>query len=325
MGEIWTICEHREGKLKEASLQIAGKAKELAAATSSEAVSLVLGKEAGAIAEQAAAAGAKVLLLEHDLLENYTPEGYAKVLADLAGERNPSTILLAHTSAMGKDLAPRLAARLDAGQAADVVDIALDGSELIFTKPVYAGKAYVKMKIKSEIKIATVRPNSFPKPSAGEAGAVEKISVSLSDADIRAKFKAFKKTESARPELVEADKIVSGGRGIQGPENYVLIEQLADAMGAAAGASRAVVDAGWRPHSDQVGQTGKTVSPNLYVACGISGAIQHLAGMGTSKVIVAINKDPEAPIFKVATYGVVGDLFKVVPALTEEVKKLVQA
>lgn len=322
MADAWVIAEHQENKLKKVSLQAAGAAKKLAASSGGACVGIVLGKESDEVANELACYTEKVLFLEHDLLQTYRTESYAKAIADLVAERKPGYIVMVHTAYMGRDLAPRLAARLNAGCAADCVAIDGDGEDIAFTKPVYAGKAFIKMKIGSSLKVVTVRPNAFAAAEKHDPKEVEKISPDLTESDVRTKVLEFQKTGGERPELTEAEIIVSGGRGIKGPENYYLIEELADTMGAAVGASRAVVDAGWRPHSDQVGQTGKTVSPNLYIACGISGAIQHLAGMSSSKVIVAINTDKEAPIFKVATYGIVGDLFEIVPLLKEEIKQL---
>ena len=200
----------------------------------------------------------------------------------------------------------------------------IDGQgNLIARRPIYAGKAYVEVGFEGRPQMASVRPNAFPMPApAAQKAPVERVKAEVKPEEVRTAVKEFVKTAGERPELTEADIIVSGGRGMKAAENFKILEELADVLGAAVGASRAAVDAGWRPQSDQVGQTGKTVSPNLYIACGISGAIQHLAGMGTSKYIVAINKDPEAPIFQKADYGIVADLFDAVPVMTEELKKL---
>jgi electron transfer flavoprotein alpha subunit len=223
---------------------------------------------------------------------------------------------------MGKDLAPRIAAKLEAGLASEITELRNDGGNLIATRPVYAGKAYVDVKITSEVKIYSLRPNVFkPEQTENVSFDVENVKIDLSNNDFSAAVKET--TVSAEKiDVAEANIIVSGGRGLKAPENYHLVEELAKVLGAAVGSSRAVVDAGWRPHSEQVGQTGKTVSPNLYIACGISGAIQHLAGMSSSKCIVAINKDKDAPIFQIADYGIVGDVFEILPALTEEFKKV---
>jgi electron transfer flavoprotein alpha subunit len=224
----------------------------------------------------------------------------------------------------GKDLSSRLSAKLDVAMAQDCTAFAIEDGNLVAIRPIYAGKAYAKVTFEnSSPQMAAARPKvmELNEPDASKSAEVVDAEFTLDDGDLKTSVVDVVKDESGKVDLTEADKIVSGGRGMKGPENYKILEDLADLIGASVGASRSAVDAGWRPHSDQVGQTGKVVSPNLYVACGISGAIQHLAGMSTSKVIVAINKDEDAPIFQKADYGVVGDLFDVVPALTEEVKK----
>jgi electron transfer flavoprotein alpha subunit len=228
-------------------------------------------------------------------------------------------------SAQGKDLAPRVAARLGVPLAADATELAVDGGAVIVTRPVYAGKAQLKVKVTATPAVVSLRPNVFTPVERPKAGTAETAPVS-GDAG-RVVVKGIKAAAGGTLDVAEASIVVSGGRGMKEPANFKLLEDLAAALGgrAAVGASRAVVDAGWRPHGDQVGQTGKTVSPSLYVAVGISGAIQHLAGMRTAKVIVAINKDKDAPIFKVADYGIVGDLFEVVPKLTEEIRRLTSA
>jgi electron transfer flavoprotein alpha subunit len=202
----------------------------------------------------------------------------------------------------------------------DCVNLQVESGEVVATRPIYAGKAFVKVKLSSDVKVFTIRPNVF-KAELFDSGSASVETKEISNPNLKAKVVSFKKSEG-KLDVAEADIIVSGGRGMKGPENFNLIESLADSLGAAVGASRAVVDAGWRPHREQVGQTGKTVSPSLYVACGISGAIQHLAGMSTSKYIVAINKDKDAPIFSVADYGIAGDVFEILPVLTEEIQKI---
>jgi electron transfer flavoprotein alpha subunit len=202
----------------------------------------------------------------------------------------------------------------------DCVDLKVESGEIIATRPIYAGKAFIKVKLSSDVKVFTIRPNVFKAEVYDNTNASVETKA-ISNPNLSSKVVSFKKSEG-KLDVAEADIIVSGGRGMKGPENFNLIESLADSLGAAVGASRAAVDAGWRPHREQVGQTGKTVSPSLYIACGISGAIQHLAGMSTSKYIVAINKDKDAPIFSVADYGIAGDLFEVLPILTEEIKKI---
>jgi len=233
---------------------------------------------------------------------------------------NGGKVVLFPATAMGIDVAPRVAARVGAGLISDITRLDVDGDRLVAVKPVYSGKALATMRFKSDIQMVTLRSNVFPmeeNPSEPEVVTLDVSGVTaaavVTDTEVR---------ESGKVELQEAEIIVSGGRGVKGPENFPMLQELADMLGAALGASRAAVDAGWIDHSHQVGQTGKVVSPKVYIACGISGAIQHLAGMGSSKFIIAINKDEEAPIFNVASLGVVGDLFKVVPALKEELGKL---
>jgi electron transfer flavoprotein alpha subunit len=215
---------------------------------------------------------------------------------------------------MGKDIAPRVAAKLGAGLASDCVALSVQDGEIVATRPVYAGKALIDVRVKTAMKVFTLRPNVFTAASESGQAVIEKTSVVLDQKDFGSIVTQVK-VASGRPDVTEADIIVSGGRGLKGPENFHLI------LGAAVGASRAVVDAGWRPHDEQVGQTGKTVSPTMYIACAISGAVQHLAGMSSSKYIVAINKDKDAPIFQVADYGIVGDVFEIVPELTAELKR----
>jgi len=263
----------------------------------------------------------KVINIKHELLDQYSSTGAAKALKEIADKEGVSTVLIS-ANAKGKEVAPRLAIIIDGGYLSDVMDLDAEGTDITATKPVYAGKAIAKAKIKKERKVFSLRPNVFTAKKLNESEAeVETFSPALSDADVKVKVVSETKNQG-RLDVAEADKIVSGGRGLKEADNFNLIEDLAAAVGGAVGASRAVVDAGWRPHGEQVGQTGKTVSPNLYIACGISGAVQHLAGMSSSKVIVAVNKDKEAPIFKVADYGIVGDVFEVLPKLTQKIKAL---
>jgi electron transfer flavoprotein alpha subunit len=266
----------------------------------------------------------KVMHAQHELLNNYSTEGYCATVAEAARRLEPRFIL-ASASAMGRDLLPRVAARLGVGLAQDCVEArVVEGQQLECVRPMFAGKAYAKVRLLMAPAMATLRPNVFSlgAPDTSRTAESDLFAPQLDPAKIRASVSQIQQSAGQKIELTEANIIVSGGRGMKGPENFPIVEALADALGGAMGASRAAVDAGWIDHQHQVGQTGKTVSPTLYVACGISGAIQHLAGMSSSKYIVAINKDPEAPIFNVADYGIVGDLFTVVPALTEAVKKL---
>jgi electron transfer flavoprotein alpha subunit len=257
-------------------------------------------------------------------LASYTPDAYAAAIAQVVKANDPAILLLG-ASVQGKDLAARLSARLGVGMAQDCTVFSIDNGRLNAVRPIYAGKAYAKVTFSDNYPhIATARPNVMPMnpPDASKAAETADAGVSFDDSTLKTKVADVIRDVAGKLDLTEADKIVSGGRGMKGPEGFKVLEDLAAVMGASVGASRSAVDAGWRSHTDQVGQTGKVVSPNLYIACGISGAIQHLAGMSTSKLVVAINKDADAPIFQKADYGVVDDLFKVVPALTEEVKKL---
>jgi len=262
----------------------------------------------------------RVFLADDPSLALFHPDYYRHILLDAVKKHAPSIILLPATSA-GKDLAPRIAIHLNTGVASDCVQLSLENGDLFATRPAYAGKVLLKVRINGTPKIATLRPNAF---TAKEASPVHSPSVeplAFEKPETRMVVKEFAALGPKKMDLTEASIIVSGGRGMGGPENYKILEELAEAVGGVVGASRASVDAGWRPHSDQVGQTGRTVSPTLYIACGISGAIQHRVGMVNSKVIVAINKDPDAPIFGFADYGIVGDVFEVVPALTRELRK----
>jgi electron transfer flavoprotein alpha subunit len=252
----------------------------------------------------------------------YSHSAISRVVADFILSGNYTIVLLSATS-FGKEIAPSLAIKTEAALGVDLIDLKVENGNLIATKPVYAGKAQVDLEFKSERVVLSLRPNVFKAEKMNSTSfTVHNIEISnITDSDFKTVVSEIV-LSSGKLDVAEADKIVSGGRGLKGPENFHLIEELASVLGAATGASRAVVDAGWRPHSEQVGQTGKTVSPSLYIACGISGAIQHLAGMSSSKCIVAINKDKDAPIFQVADYGIVGDVFEILPKLTEELKKI---
>ena len=321
MPGIVTFAEHRDGKLRRPSLEAVSEAKRLSASLGGPVTAVVVGPGAEGLAAELASYGAdKVHVFDDPALGAYATEPYARALAQAATEAKPAAVLVPCT-AMGKDLAPRAAARLGAGLASDCVSFTVADGRLEARRPMFAGKVYATVRWEGAPQMATLRPNVFPleKPDASRKAQAVKGQV---DTSSRAKVTAVHAAAAGKVELTEAQIIVSGGRGLKGPENFHLIQGLADALGAAVGASRAVVDAGWVDHQYQVGQTGKTVSPTLYVACGISGAIQHLAGMSSSKVIVAINKDPDAPIFKVADYGIVGDAFEVVPALTDAIRNL---
>jgi len=313
------FIEQRDGKIRKASLEALSLASKLAGGS----VAAVLpGSGVADLAGGLGKYGAGVVYVaDQDILALYSAKGYVGALDAAATKESPDAVLIAAT-AMGKDMAPRLAARRDVSVLADVMDLRVENGRLVGSRPVYSGKARAEADCgNAALQVATTRPNVFP-AEPREAGQARVEMLDLPEIAPRAKVVRVEASESKELDVSEADIIVSGGRGIKGPENWPMIRELQQALGAALGASRAVVDAGWIDHQHQVGQTGKVVSPTLYVACGISGAIQHLAGMGTSKVIVALNKDPEAPIFKVATYGIVGDIFQIVPEVAKAVREL---
>jgi len=324
---IWVFAEHIDGtSLRKATFEILSEARKMADKLGEELCAVIIGHQVEALAEKCGHYGAqKVYVVEQELLKSYTTEGYAKALVDLVTQHQPS-ILLGGATVTGKDLFPRVAARLGTGLAVDCTEIKLDGNnQFVVKRPMYAGKAYAEVGFSDATpKMATIRPNVLipSQPDPSRKAEVIKVAAQVSSADIRTKVLEIVKMAGAKLDLTESEIIISGGRGIKGTENFKILEEMAEVINATVGASRAAVDAGWRPQSDQVGQTGKVVSPNLYIACGISGAIQHFAGMGTSKYIVAINKDPEAVIFAKCDYGICDDLFKIVPKLTEELKKL---
>jgi electron transfer flavoprotein alpha subunit len=319
---ILAVVEQRDHKFKKNAYEVVATARTLANETGGEVIALVIGSAVQAIAAELGGYGAsKVIAVQHPKLVKYSATAYAKIVAKIATKEQATVVLISATAA-GKDFAPRVAIKLDAGFAADVTVLNVENDEIIATRPVYAGKALTDIKVTSTIKVLTLRPNVFPAGTInGTVATVEVVDVPLADSDFASIVTATSQV-SGKLDVSEADIVVTGGRGLKGPENFKMIEELASTLGAAVGASRAVVDAGWRPHEEQVGQTGKTVSPSLYVAVAVSGAIQHLAGMSSSKYIVAINKDKDAPIFQLADYGIVADAFEIVPALTQEIKKL---
>jgi electron transfer flavoprotein alpha subunit len=319
MATILTFVEQRDGKLRRASLEVVSEARRLGGALGATVTAVVIGPGTDSLAGEAASYGAeRVLVFDDAAFGTYATEAYARALAQAITDTKPAVVLLPFT-AMGKDLAPRVAAKVGAGLASDCVSLEAKGGKLVARRPMYAGKAYATVEWAGEPQMATLRPNVFPLGEPDPSRRAEVVR-GAADASSRARVTAVKATAQGKVQLTEAQVIVSGGRGLKGPEHFHLVESLAEALGAAVGASRAVVDAGWVDHQMQVGQTGKTVSPTLYVACGISGAIQHLAGMSTSKCIVAINKDADAPIFKVANYGILGDVFEILPRLTAAAK-----
>jgi electron transfer flavoprotein alpha subunit len=314
MAEVLVLVEHLDGNVKKVTTELLTKARQLGEPSAV----YIGGGFDNAKARLAEFGAAKVYVAADEELSKYVVAPKVAVLAKLVQEKSPAAVLIA-SGPEGKEVAGRLAVRTDSGVITDAVDLKDD---FVAEQSIFGGSTIVQAKVAKGTPIITMRPNSTaPEASTGDA-AEEQVSVELSDADKKAAvLDRVVEAKSGRPELTEASIVVSGGRGLGGAENFALIEKLADALGAAVGASRAATDAGWYPHQNQVGQTGKTVSPQLYVATGISGAIQHRAGMQTSKTIVAINKDPEAPIFELVDFGVVGDLFEVVPQLTEEVEK----
>jgi len=326
-GAFWCMVEDdRKGNPKKVMAEVLGEAARLAGQAGSQAEALWLTDKATPDGlKQLGEWGAKrVWLVENAALAPYRGEVWAPVVAELAGKELPQAIFAPVTTRQ-RELMARVGARLGAGLSADSTRMAIEEGKLVATRPIYAGKLLAKVTWAKTPWLATLRPNVF-RPAESQSGAtaaVEKPAVSIPAASMTL-VERREETSTGLPELSEAEIVVSGGRGMKGPENFVILEDLAKVIGAAVGASRAAVDAGWRPHRFQIGQTGRTISPKLYLGFGISGAIQHLAGMRTSKVICAINKDPEAPIFKIADYGIVGDLFEVAPLLTQEFKKLLE-
>ena len=314
MAEVLVLVDHADGEVKKVTLELLTAARRFG-----EPSAVWIGAGADAGKDKLAAHGAaKVYVADAAELTEYVVAPKAEVLAKLVGDASPAAVLIPSTSE-GKEIAARLAVKTGSGVVTDAVGL---GDDLVAEQSIFGGAIIVHSKVAKGTPIITVRPNSVPAEESAGAGEVVPVSVELSDAAKAAKItERVAQEKSERPELTEAAIVVSGGRGVGGAEKFDVIEKLADSLGAAVGASRAATDAGWYPHQFQVGQTGKTVSPQLYIANGISGAIQHRAGMQTSKTIIAVNKDPEAPIFELVDFGVVGDLHEVVPALTEEVNK----
>ena len=324
MSNIIVIAEVRGGSLKRPSLEAVTAAQQLAQGSGGQVVAIACGNGLDAAAAELGNSGAsKVIAIDGASFENYSGDAWAKAIAEQVKANDGAAVLMAHT-AMGKDLLPRVSALLETGIITDVVDVSCEGGSFGAKKPVFAGKATLTVKATKSPFCATVRPNNFAAASGGSGAEVSKVDAPAGD--LLSVVKEIIAAGGDKTPLQEAKVVVSGGRGLKEPENFKMIEELAAAFGpgvAAVGASRAVVDAGWRPHGEQVGQTGKVVSPPLYFAIGISGAIQHLAGMRTARTIVAINKDADAPIFKVADYGIVGDAFEIVPALTKAIREVV--
>jgi electron transfer flavoprotein alpha subunit len=323
MTTVLVFAEQRAGAFRKAAYEALAVGRSTADASSAKLAVLIIGSGIAGLAVEAGRHGADtVCVADHADLLNYSPEGYAAAFAKAYETVSPGAVILAAT-AMGKDLAPRVAARFNMALLSDVVELSFENDRARGIRPMYAAKVQATVtSAPGAVPIVTIRPNIFraSPPVEGRTAAVQNLEIGA--LNLKAKVREMHVESGGKVELTEADVVVSGGRGIKGPENFPMLQDLADALGGALGASRAVVDAGWIDHSFQVGQTGKTVSPGLYVAAGISGAIQHLAGMSSSKLIVAINKDPEAPIFKVADLGIVGDVFEIVPRLAAEVRKV---
>lgn len=321
MGKILVIGESVDGVLRNVSFEAIAAARKIE--EGAEVVGLLLGKdvqesEANAMIHHGAD---RVITVSHDNLENYTSEGYGQVILEVMDEESPDAVLMGHT-AIGKDVTPKIAGRLEIGLVSDAIDIKVDGNDVVFTRPIYSGKAFEEKKMKDGIVFATIRPNNIPalEKDEGRSGDVSAKDVDVKDLRTIVKEVIRKKAEGV--DMSEASVVIAGGRGVKSEEGFEPLYELADLLGGAVGASRGACDAEYCDYSLQIGQTGKVITPDLYIAVGISGAIQHLAGMSNSKVIVAINKDPEANIFNVADYGIVGDLFDVVPKLIEEIKAL---
>lgn len=324
---VWVFAEQRGGILQKVSLELLGKGREIAEKLDTELTAVLIGNEVKALGKELTAYGAhKVLIIEHPLLENYTTDGYTKVLCDLVHLKKPEIILIG-ASYIGRDLGPRAAARLSTGLTADCtgLDIDSDTKNLMMTRPAFGGNLMATIECADHRpQMATVRPGVFEKlqKSENSSGDIEVINVELEQEDIKTIVEKIVKTAKDVVDISEANFIVSGGRGIGSKENFAILKVLADALGGTVGASRAAVENGWMDKNYQVGQTGKTVRPNVYIACGISGAIQHLAGMQESDYIIAINKDADAPLMKVADLAIVGDYAKIIPELTEQIKQL---
>jgi electron transfer flavoprotein alpha subunit len=318
--KVISLAEIRDGSLRNVSFEAIAAAKTIA--QGGEVVAVLVGESVQSYANELIYYGAdRVVVVESDKLKTYTPDGYGQALMAVIDAEKPEGIVFGHT-ALGKDLSPKIATKLNSGLVSDVVAVEEAGGNLVFTRPIYSGKAFEKKIVTDGMIFVTVRPNNIPALERDEARSGNVTNVSVDIKDLRTIVKEIVRKTAEGVDLSEAKVIVAGGRGVKSADGFKPLQELAKVLGGAVGASRGACDAGYCDYSLQIGQTGKVVTPDLYIACGISGAIQHLAGMSNSKVIVAINKDPEANIFKVADYGIVGDLFEVVPLLTEEFKKL---
>ncbi len=315
---ILAVTEQVDGTFKNISFEVIATGKAIAEKTGGSLTAAVMGTGVAAMAGQAAEYGAdRILVADHAGLNDGLADACTQVVAQLVEKCEPAVIVIGATT-LGKDIAARLSARLNAPLAMDCVDVRVDGDRIVATRPMYGGKVLADVRLEGSLALVAIRPRAMDATVAAGAGEIETLDVDLNDSALRL---IDKQMETGKIELTEADVVVTGGRGVGG-DDFSVVEALANALGGAVGASRSAVDEGWRPVTDQVGQTGKVVAPNLYIACGVSGAIQHLAGMASSRVVVAVNKDPEAPIFSKCDYGVVGDLFDLLPAVTAEIEKL---
>lgn len=318
--KVLVVAEIKDNGLRNVSFEAIAAGKTIA--EGGEIVGVLIGDSVQNFANELIYYGAdRVVTVEDEKLSYYSSDGFSQALLAVIDEESPEAIVLGHTAA-GKDLSPKVASKLDVGLVSDVIDIEITGGNIVFTRPIYSGKAFEKKIVTDGLIFATIRPNNIPPLEKDESRSGDVSNVNVGIKDLRTIIKDVVRKAATGVDLSEAKIVVAGGRGVKGEEGFKLLQELADVLGGAVGASRGACDAGYCDYSLQIGQTGKVVTPELYIACGISGAIQHLAGMSNSKVIVAINKDPEANIFNVADYGIVGDLFDVVPLLTEEFKKL---
>ncbi|MCH6264649.1 MULTISPECIES: electron transfer flavoprotein subunit alpha/FixB family protein [Neobacillus] len=318
--KVIVLGEIRDGELRNVSFEGIAAAKTVA--EGGEVVAVLLGESVGNLAQELIQYGAdRTVVVENPKLASYTPDGFSQAILAVVEQEQPDAIIFGHT-ALGKDLSPKVASKLGSGLISDAVAIEAAGGNVVFTRPIYSGKAFEKKIVTDGLIFASIRPNNIAplEKDASRTGEVSSVSVEIKD--LRTIIREVAKKAIQGVDLTEAKVIISGGRGVKSEEGFKPLQELADVLGGAVGASRGACDAEYCDYSLQIGQTGKVVTPDLYIACGISGAIQHLAGMSNSKVVVAINKDPEANIFKVADYGIVGDLFEVVPMLTEEIKNL---
>ncbi|EKN67440.1 electron transfer flavoprotein subunit alpha/FixB family protein [Schinkia azotoformans] len=318
--KVLVLGEVREGNLRNVSYEAVAAGKLIA--EGGEVVAVLIGETVASLGAAMIQYGAdRVVTVENEQLKNYTPDGYSQALLAVVNAENPEGIVLGHT-ALGKDLSPKIASKLGSGLVSDCVNVEVTGGNIVFTRPIYSGKAFEKKIVTDGVIFATIRPNNIPPLEKDESRTGDVASLAVDIKDLRSIIKDVVTKASEGVDLSEAKVIVAGGRGVKSAEGFNALKELANLLGGAVGASRGACDADYCDYSLQIGQTGKVVTPDLYIACGISGAIQHLAGMSNSKVIVAINKDPEANIFNVADYGIVGDLFDVVPLLIEEFKKV---